>query len=122
MNVHLATTRYGQRGSAPATMIMLIALSVVGCLTLTGVAHAFLTFNRMQNLTDQAALEAADAASGRIAGYPCQLAKTLAEDSGIALSGCSVEGLVSRVTFSATIYGFQVKTRAKAGPKNLFHS
>lgn len=122
MNVPLTTIRRTETGSAPATMLTLVCVTVILGTGIVGAAHGLLTLHRMQNLTDKAALAAADAASGRVAGYPCQLAEDTITSSGIALSGCSVEGLVSWVTLSATIYGFQVETRAKAGPKNLFHS
>jgi secretion/DNA translocation related TadE-like protein len=81
--------------------------------------YGLFEFHRAQKTTDNAALDAADAASGLIAGYPCDLADDHARSAGIALTRCDVEGLVSRVVMNVTILGIDVQTRAKAGPRYL---
>lgn len=110
-------TKFTSTGSAPATLIMLLgsALLLSGTVFISG--HILLTLARVQAATDRAALDAADAASGRIAGFPCELAQDVAGDHGIALTSCNVERLVSRVTMKTSVYGFQVETRAQAGPE-----
>ena len=108
-----------EKGSAPATVIMLLGGTLSLFLVVVIGAQALITLTGSQNTTDRAALAAADAASGRIAGYPCELAQEIAHNSGIALTSCSIEGLVSRVTMRASIYGFQIQTRSQAGPKSL---
>jgi secretion/DNA translocation related TadE-like protein len=105
-------------GSGPAVTMILVGgvISVTTLLLFFGTA--FLTLDRAQSVTDQAALEAADAASGRIPGYPCNRAERLAEEHNFSLVKCEMDGMISRVTFQVTVLGFLTETRAKAGPKN----
>ena len=105
-------------GSGPAATLILVGgvISVITLLLFFGTA--FLTLDRAQSVTDLAALEAADAASGRIPGYPCNRAERLAEQNNFSIEKCAIDGLISRVTLQVTIFGFQTQTRAKAGPKN----
>ena len=65
---------------------------------------------------DAAALAAADAASGRIPGYPCELASRVAAANGAAVGSCTVDGLVVTITASRSILGIAVSARATAGP------
>ena len=76
------------------------------------------TLERAESITDQAALEAADAASGRIPGYPCNRAERLAEKNSFQIENCEVQGLIVRVTLQVTVLGISTHTRAKAGPQN----
>lgn len=108
-----------EKGSAPAAMMMLLGATVSLFLVVVVGAHVLITLTSTQNSTDRAALAAADAASGRIAGYPCELAQEIADISGVALTSCNIEGLVSRVTMKVSIYGFQIQTRSQAGPKSM---
>lgn len=107
------------RGSAPAVVIMLIFPVLIFLSILMSIGHGLVVFHLAQSTTDHAALDAADAASGLIAGYPCDLAQDHARAAGIALTRCDVEGLVSRVVMNVTILGIDVQTRAKAGPRYL---
>lgn len=108
-----------ERGSGSAATLILVAgvMAVTSFLLLAG--SALISLDRAQHTTDQAALEAADAASGRIPGYPCDRAERLAEKNHIIFGSCLVDGLVSRVTFQVTVLGFLIETKAKAGPQNL---
>lgn len=65
---------------------------------------------------DAAALAAADTASGRIAGYPCDNAERVAAANGASLQGCDLDGLVATVTAGNTIVGIRVVSTATAGP------
>ena len=107
------------RGSAPATMIMLVIPVLIFASIIIAGGYGLFVFHRAQTTTDNAALDAADAASGLIAGYPCDLADDHARNAGIALTRCDIEGLVSRVVMNVTILGIDVQTRAKAGPRYL---
>jgi hypothetical protein len=80
---------------------------------------AFLLIDRAQSVTDTAALEAADAASGRIAGYPCERVERLAQKNNYSLHTCTVTNLVSRVILGVTVLGIDVEIKAKAGPQNV---
>lgn len=106
------------RGSGPAATIILISgvISLTSLLLFFG--SALLTLQRAQAITDQAALEAGDAASGRIPGYPCDRAERLATQNEFQLADCDVRGLITRVTFQVTVLGISTQTRAKAGPQN----
>ena len=107
-----------EHGSSAAATLILVGgvISVTSLLLFFGTA--FLTLERAQSVTDQAALEAADAASGRIPGYPCNRAERLARKNNFSLEKCEVQGLIARVTLQVTVLGFVTQTRAKAGPKN----
>ena len=109
--------RSDQGSSATATLILVGGvISVTSLLLFFGTS--FLTLDRAQSVTDQAALEAADAASGRIPGYPCNRAERLASQNNFSLEKCEVQGLIARVTLQVTVLGISTQTRAKAGPKN----
>ncbi|WP_298119540.1 Rv3654c family TadE-like protein [uncultured Aurantimicrobium sp.] len=107
-----------EHGSSAAATLILVGgvISVTSLLLFFGTA--FLTLERAQSVTDQAALEAADAASGRIPGYPCNRAERLASKNKFSVEKCEVQGLIARVTLQVTVLGFVTQTRAKAGPKN----
>ena len=105
-------------GSGPAATLILVGgvISVTSLLLFFGTA--LLTLDAAQSVTDQAALEAADAASGRIPGYPCNRAERLANQNNFTLEKCEVQGLVALVTLQVTVLGISTQTHAKAGPKN----
>lgn len=107
-----------ERGSSAAATLILVGgvISVTSLLLFFGTA--FLALDRAQSVTDQAALEAADAASGRIPGYPCDRAERLATEQHFQLEKCELDRMIARVTLKVTILGFSTQTRAKAGPKN----
>jgi secretion/DNA translocation related TadE-like protein len=107
-----------EEGSSAAATLILVGgvISVTSLVLFFGTA--FITLERAQSISDQAALEAADAASGRIPGYPCDRAERLATNNDFKLETCEVTGLIARVTLQVTVLGFLTQTRAKAGPKN----
>lgn len=110
-------TMHSEQGSgAASTMILIGGVLALSTLFFTASA-AFFQLDRAQSITDTAALEAADAASGRIAGYPCDRVERLAQSQHLALHSCTVSNLISRVTLGVTVLGFDVEIRAKAGPK-----
>jgi secretion/DNA translocation related TadE-like protein len=108
----------GGSGAAGTLIVVSGVIAVTSFLLLAG--SSLVVFERAQALTDQAALEAADAASGRIPGYPCDRAERLAESTHIIFGSCDVQNLVARVTMKVTVLGFLIETRAKAGPKIRF--
>lgn len=65
---------------------------------------------------DASALAAADTASGRIPGYPCDNARRVASANGAALRSCEVDGLVVTVTAGRVVVGLDVIVGATAGP------
>ena len=109
---------HSERGSGAAATLILVGgvISVTSLLLFFGAA--LITLDRAQSVTDQAALEAADAASGRIPGYPCNRAERLAEKNSFQIEKCEGQGLIVRVTLQVTVLGISTHTRAKAGPQN----
>lgn len=95
-------------------MAALMSLAVIICL---GIGH-LTQWLCAQSVADFAALTAADAASGRIPGYPCELAARHAEREHYFLEACEVEDASARVTLGVTIAGIYLHFRARAGPKN----
>lgn len=107
-----------EAGSSPAATLILVGGMVVLFGIMMGGVSAVLGYERAQHITEQAALEAADAASGRIPGYPCDRAERLADEARLQFATCELDGLVSRVTLRVTLLGFSITTRAKAGPQS----
>jgi secretion/DNA translocation related TadE-like protein len=109
-----STTGEGGAGSV-------LAVAIVGaliCVTAT-VVPLYSVLSRKQALAgaaDAAALAAADARVGILAGEPCDLARSIAAANGAGLDACRLDGLVVTVSVSATIAGFAVRASATAGP------
>jgi secretion/DNA translocation related TadE-like protein len=72
--------------------------------------------NVLQSAADSAALTAANAVSGRIQGYPCDLASQAAELNGAELVSCDLQGLEVTVQVSGTVLGIAVSIASRAGP------
>jgi secretion/DNA translocation related TadE-like protein len=106
----------GERGSG--TVLCLAIIGVLVCLTggVVAVAGASVAKQRASGAADVAALAAADVASGRLPGSPCQEAARVAGANGAVLSSCAVAGTVATVTASIGYLGFTVTVQARAGP------
>ncbi|WP_296198435.1 Rv3654c family TadE-like protein [uncultured Microbacterium sp.] len=100
------------------------ALGIVGIMgaavTLTiGVAAAggaAVVSQRIAGAADNAAIAAADTASGRLGGEPCDNASRVAEAHGSTLTACDGVGGTVTVTVEAQFAGIPVSARARAGP------
>ena len=97
------------------------AIGVVGCaatlsagLVFSGSAAVF--GQRLAGAADAAALAAADAASGAVAGVPCESAEAVARSAAAELPGCEIDGLTATVTVSAMFGGLPAVATARAGP------
>lgn len=97
------------------------AVGIVGCaaalcagLAVSGSAAVF--GQRLGGVADAAALAAADAASGAVAGVPCELADTVAAASALVLAACEVDGLVATVTVAGRFGHLEATASARAGP------
>ncbi|MEV8214397.1 Rv3654c family TadE-like protein [Leifsonia sp. NPDC077715] len=66
---------------------------------------------------DLAALAAADAAVGRVAGVPCDAAGHVAEANGATLAACEQEGTVVTVTTATPFLAWHATASARAGPR-----
>jgi secretion/DNA translocation related TadE-like protein len=101
-------------GSVLGLALMLgISTLVIGGL---GAYAALPQRNILQAAADSAALTAANAASGRIQGYPCDLAKQAAELNGAELASCVLAGLEVTVEVSGTALGIAMSIASRAGP------
>lgn len=65
---------------------------------------------------DAAALAAADVAVGIVAGFPCEVAASVAEANGARLAACEVDGLIATVHVTGSLAGPRVMAGATAGP------
>lgn len=70
---------------------------------------------RAQLIADLAALSAADTYVGAIAGYPCEVAESIAIRNGASLTTCRIVGEVAQVSTTTSLGPFQVSRWAEAG-------
>lgn len=99
----------------------MIAIALIAAvITLTALAVplylALVAKSVVHGAADAAALAAADARSGAVAGYPCTVAAAVAAANGAELVGCTVDGLVATVTVHRPILAFDAVATATAGP------
>ena len=104
------------RGSGAVLALSMVAAVVTLGLAAVTLAAALTTRQRVVGAADLAALAAADAASGIIPGSSCELAARVADAAGARLTGCSLDGLVARVTLSGGFAGIPIEARSAAGP------
>lgn len=105
-------------GAATGMTVGLIA-GLMACVAAVCVGIALLAqWQSAQYVADFSALAAADAASGRIPGYPCAIAQRHAEMENYLLESCEIDQEHARVTLRVTIAGINVRFRAHAGPQN----
>ena len=104
------------RGAGAVLAIALVMAVVVVGLAGVGLAAALSARQRVIGAADLAALAAADAASGAIAGVPCEVAAAVARGNGARLTNCEGKGLVLSVTLSESFAGIPISAAARAGP------
>lgn len=110
-----------ERGADERGAGSVLAVAIVGALVCVTamVVPLYSVLSRKQGLAgaaDAAALAAADARVGILAGEPCDLARSVAAANGADLASCRLDGLVVTVAVSATTAGFAVGATATAGP------
>jgi secretion/DNA translocation related TadE-like protein len=107
------------RGDNGAGSVITLAI-VASLITLTAAlslgAGAIFTVHAAQAAVDESAVAAADSASGRTPGYPCDRAMQLAASKAIVLSSCQISGHSARVRSTVIVLGISVPVRAQAGP------
>jgi secretion/DNA translocation related TadE-like protein len=99
-----------------ATVVGVVAATATLALGLAAVGGASVFGQRLAGAADAAALAAADAASGAVAGVPCERAEEVAEASALTLAACGVDGLIATVTVSGRFGLLAAEARARAGP------
>ena len=90
--------------------ILAVLMVAVPLFAALGARHA------VTGAADAAALAGADAASGLVPGFPCEVAARVALANGAAVEACRVDGLVVTVTVGRAVLGLAVSERASAGP------
>lgn len=102
--------------SAPAVVACAFAAVVLG-VPVVAVSAEFEVRHRVAGAADAAALAAADAAAGWIAGDPCELAAEVAEAMRAEVAGCEIDIGDARVEVRAATLLGSVTARARAAPE-----
>lgn len=116
-----ALDRVGGRDDGAASVL---AVGIIGAMTalavgLLALLGVFVVSQRAANAADAAALAAADAMSGAVAGVPCRLAHSVAARNGSRLVACDGDGdgaVASVTVVIESVPGFAVTASARAGP------
>lgn len=93
---------------------MLLTSTLALGLAATGGAAA--AARRAAGAADNAAIAAADTASGALPGEPCERAAEVVEASGARLVACVTDGLDASVVVEVSFAGLVASARARAGP------
>ncbi|MHA7987358.1 Rv3654c family TadE-like protein [Rathayibacter sp. CAU 1779] len=105
-----------ERGSSTILTVGLLAALVLTSLGALGACALLAEKQHVEAAADAAALAAADAASGRVAGVPCERASRAAQLNSAAIDGCDVDGAIVEVTAVGSWGGVPITVRARAGP------
>jgi secretion/DNA translocation related TadE-like protein len=106
----------GERGSASVAVIGLLAALLITAIAAIGACALLGEKQRVSAAADAAALAAADAASGRVAGVPCERAGLAARLNGAELASCQIDGPFALVSARRQIGGVPIAVWARAGP------
>ncbi len=106
----------GDRGSGAVLSLAIVGATTVVLLAVLALGAALVVRQRVIGAADAAALSAADAASGAIAGVPCALAARVAQSNAATLRACAIDGLVVTVTVAANVGAVPFSARSTAGP------
>ncbi|QNO37108.1 hypothetical protein H4J02_11700 [Protaetiibacter sp. SSC-01] len=104
------------RGAGGITALALVAATVMCALAVVALGGALTTRQRVVAAADGAALAAADALLGAVAGEPCALAARVAAAHRVALAGCRVEGAEVVVETRLELAGVVITADSRAGP------
>jgi secretion/DNA translocation related TadE-like protein len=108
----------GDRGSGTVLAIAVVTLSV-GCLAISQtVAFNLLAQARVEALADSVAVAADDALRGLTTGYPCEVARQIAERDMAILDECRIVGLEAFVNLHLQGMGIVLNASARAGPSS----
>lgn len=101
-------------GILGALVALLLAALPIGTL--------FAAHQQATNAADAAALAAADTASGRLPGFPCETARRVADRNRASLGRCDLDGLTVVVDASVDTPWGPVTVAARAGPPDATSS
>jgi len=104
------------RGAGTVVSLGIVAAIVTVTTALTMGLGAVAALHTAQSVIDGSALVAADTASGRSPGYPCDRARDVAAAKSIVLGLCQINGHSARVSSTVIFLGISVVVKAQAGP------
>lgn len=105
-----------ERGSGSLLTVAVIGALVCMAGLCTSLAAVLGAAQRLSVAADQAALAAADVASGLLPGVPCEQAARVASAHSGTLQHCAVEASVSTVEVGGSALGLALSARSSAGP------
>lgn len=105
-----------ERGSGAVLGVGVLALVAALVLAALPLGRILAARQTLIGAADAAALAAADIASGRMPGVPCEAAAAIAGRLDVALEECVLEGDVARVVVAAEVGGLPLRASARAGP------
>jgi len=108
--------RGAESGAGSILAISLLAASVLLTALLVSSLALLVAGRSVENAADAAALAAADTASGAIAGSPCAAAAASAVLNDVAITRCSVDGLIASVSVARRVQSLELVASARAGP------
>ena len=114
--VVVPVARAGDQGSATVVIVALLGALLVVSVAAVGVCGLLAAKQHVEAAADAAALAAADSASGRVAGFPCERAARAASLNGATLASCRTDGAQAVVSARARISGVPITVWARAGP------
>lgn len=102
---------------AGSIMALAIISAAVGMLSLSQIAaQGLFGFEELQLLADQIALTATDAVRGLTIGYPCDLARQMANENMAKLVECRIVGFEAFISIRSNDVGIVLIANARAGP------
>jgi secretion/DNA translocation related TadE-like protein len=105
-----------ERGAGGVLALALVGATVLLAALTLPIGAVLAGKQRAISAADAAALAAADVAAGIVAGFPCEVAASVADANGSRLTACEVDGLVATVHVAASVVGLPVTASATAGP------
>lgn len=106
----------GERGSGSVLTVAIVASVALFAMAVIPAGAVLSRRQAVAGASDAAALAAADARSGAIAGHPCDLAERVARANAARVASCELDGLVATVSATGTVGPFRITTRSTAGP------
>lgn len=103
-------------GSGSVLAIGILGALVALLLASLPIGALFAAHQQAANAADAAALAAADTASGRLPGFPCETARRVADRNHASLGRCDLDGLTVLVDASVDTRWGTVTVAARAGP------
>jgi secretion/DNA translocation related TadE-like protein len=105
-------------GSGTVLALAVIGLSVACFGISQTIALNLLSEARLQAATESATLRADDALRGLTTGYPCEIAREIAEENMVILDECRIVGFEAFVKLRVQGIGIVLNATARAGPSS----